>query len=81
MVIKDFNKEGSFFVPFNGVGESSLDDEKEGYSYDDITRMLEANKKITNIEETISSFWDIYIVDALLANFDRHGSNWGFIKK
>lgn len=83
VVIKDFNEEGSFFVPFNGVGESSLDDEKEGYSYsyDDITRMLEDNKKLTNIEETISSFWDIYIVDALLANFDRHGSNWGFIKK
>lgn len=25
-------------------------------------------------------FWEIYIVDALLGNFDRHGANWGFIK-
>lgn len=23
----------------------------------------------------------IYIVDAFLGNFDRHGSNWGFLKK
>ena len=23
----------------------------------------------------------MFIVDALIANFDRHGSNWGFIKK
>ena len=23
----------------------------------------------------------MYIVDALLGNFDRHGSNWGFLKK
>ena len=25
--------------------------------------------------------WDMFIIDALIANFDRHGSNWGFIKK
>lgn len=24
-------------------------------------------------------FWDIFIVDALLANFDRHAGNWGFL--
>lgn len=23
----------------------------------------------------------MYIVDALLGNFDRHGANWGFLKK
>lgn len=23
----------------------------------------------------------MFIIDALIANFDRHGSNWGFIKK
>ena len=26
-------------------------------------------------------FWDIYVVDALIGNFDRHGGNWGFLKK
>ena len=26
-------------------------------------------------------FWDMFVIDALIANFDRHGSNWGFIKK
>ena len=23
----------------------------------------------------------MYIVDAFLGNFDRHGANWGFLKK
>lgn len=23
----------------------------------------------------------MYIVDALIGNFDRHGANWGFLKK
>ncbi len=71
------------FVPFNDVGESSLEQDKEKYqySYEDIMRMLRENVKLTNVPETVSLFWDIYVVDALLGNFDRHGSNWGFIKK
>lgn len=83
VVCKDFNVKGKQFVPFNDVGESTLDHDKETYQYDydDIMRMLRDNSKLTDVEETISSFWDIYIVDALIGNFDRHGSNWGFIKE
>lgn len=80
---KDFNNLGEQFVPFNDVGESTLDQDKELYQYDyeDIMQMLRDNSKLTNVEETIDMFWQIYIVDALLGNFDRHGSNWGFVKK
>lgn len=79
---KDFNIQGRQFVPFNDVGESTLDQDKETYQYDyeDIMQMLRDNSKLTNVQETISMFWRIYIVDALLGNFDRHGANWGFIK-
>ena len=80
---KDFNIQGRQFVPFNDVGESTLDQDKETYQYDyeDIMQMLRDNSKLTNVQETISMFWRIYIVDALLGNFDRHGANWGFIKE
>ena len=80
---KDFVVDGYLFVPFNDVGESTIDEDKEKYqySYEDIMKLLMANKKLTNVEETISSFFDIYVVDALLGNFDRHGANWGFLKK
>lgn len=80
---KDFNILGRQFVPFNDVGESTLDQDKETYQYDyeDIMQMLRDNSKLTNVQETISMFWRIYIVDALLGNFDRHGGNWGFIKE
>ena len=44
-------------------------------------QMLRDNSKLTNVDETISAFWKIYILDAFLGNFDRHGSNWGFIKE
>lgn len=80
---KDFNREGKQFVPFNDVGESTLDQDKETYQYDyhDIMQMLRDNSKLTDVGETISMFWEIYIVDALLGNFDRHGANWGFMKE
>ncbi len=83
VVIKDFLDEEEIFVPFNGVGDSSLerDKSKYKYTYQDIVTMLEDNMKLTNVTETVETFWDMFIVDALIANFDRHGSNWGFIKK
>lgn len=79
---KNFLGAGEQFVPFNDVGESSLERSKEEYqySYTDIMRMLEENRKLTSVARTVSCFWEIYIVDALLGNFDRHGANWGFIK-
>lgn len=80
---KDFVTEGVQFVPFNDVGESSIEVNKDiyQYSYEDIIELLESNKKLTNVSETISVFFEMYIVDALIGNFDRHGANWGFLKK
>lgn len=83
VVIRDFLEEDEVFVPFNGVGDSSLerDKEKYQYSYEDIIGMLQDNVKLTDVKQTIDLFWDMFIIDALIANFDRNGSNWGFIKK
>ena len=78
---KDFIIDGFKYI--NDVGESTIEEDRNQYqySYDDIMSLLHANKKLTNVNETISSFFEIYIVDALIGNFDRHGGNWGFLKK
>lgn len=83
VVMKNFLQPEDALVAFNGVGESSLERDKElyQYSYEDITAMLMENMKSTNVAETIERFWDMFIVDALIGNFDRHGGNWGFIKR
>ena len=80
---KDFIVDGYNFVPFNDIGESTIEEDREKYqySYEDIVSLLLSNKKLTNVNETISSFFDIYIVDSIIGNFDRHGGNWGFLKK
>ena len=35
----------------------------------------------SNIDPTIllEHFWNVFVVDALLGNFDRHNGNWGFL--
>ena len=83
VVMKNFLEPEDVLVAFNGVGESSLERDKElyQYTYEDITSMLTENMKSTNVAETIERFWDMFIVDALIGNFDRHGGNWGFIKR
>ena len=83
VVMKNFLEPEDALVAFNGVGESSLERDKElyQYTYEDITAMLTENMKSTNVTETVERFWDMFIVDALIGNFDRHGGNWGFIKR
>lgn len=83
VVMKNFLEPEDALVAFNGVGESSLERNKElyQYTYEDITAMLMENMKSTNVSETIERFWNMFIVDALIGNFDRHGGNWGFIKR
>jgi hypothetical protein len=83
VAMEDFTGNGFLFVPFNDVSDSTLEEDKEHfhYSYEDIMAMLEENKKLTNVEESISIFWEMYLIDALIGNFDRHGGNWGFLKK
>ena len=83
VLCKDFNNTGSIFTPFNGVGESSLERDKEmyQYNYQDIARMLQDNIKMTQVSTVVEKFWNMFIIDALIGNFDRHGANWGFIKK
>lgn len=80
---RDFVRDGCMFVPFNDVGESALEHDKEQfqYTYEDVMEMLGFNTKLTDVQSTTDAFWNMYIVDALLGNFDRHGSNWGFIKE
>ncbi len=83
VLLKNFCNEGEILTPFNDISESTLEEDKEmyQYTYDDIQKILAQNRKSSNIQETINRFWDMFIIDALNGNFDRHGGNWGFIKK
>lgn len=81
--LKDFTN-GLQLVEFSGVGESSLDSSHNAsehlYEYSDILDMIYSNKKLINPDKAVERFWQMFVVDALLGNFDRHGYNWGYLR-
>lgn len=85
VAVKDFLYNTSYsFVPFREVGESSLDSINDAYNhrytYDEIVHMIYSNKKLYDPDSVVERFWDMYVVDALIGNFDRHGYNWGYLR-
>ena len=83
VICKNFLSNNQQFVPFNDVRDSFLDEDVDifQYEYEDIMELLRINPKLMNINSTIKIFWEMYVVDAIIGNFDRHGANWGFIKE
>jgi hypothetical protein len=80
--VKDFVKEGERLVEFMATGNSHTysGEEPKIYEFKDIEYFLKKNRKSVNVQEVIDRFWRMFVIDALIANFDRHGYNWGFIK-
>lgn len=83
VMIKDFTNDGAELRTFEDTGESSIDTDinSKEYTYDDIIDIINKHIKLDseNKDKFIKSFWEMFIVDAILANRDRHSGNWGYI--
>ena len=60
----------------NGIIDSS--NEGQGKSLANVLIGIE-NQKLIDAEELKKCFWDMFIFDALIGNFDRHPGNFGII--
>ena len=47
---------------------------------EDVMRVIEEDVTIKNKEQLKKFFWDMFVVDALIGNGDRHLDNWGVIE-
>lgn len=47
----------------------------------EIYQVLQSNAYFTEYSARLAleRYWDTFVVDALLGNFDRHGNNWGYL--
>lgn len=77
---KDFTTPNTVFMDFASVKNRIVDSLSNGYGTE-IDDILETIQKQTVIDQTILSerFWDMFIIDAFIGNWDRHNGNWGFI--
>lgn len=79
---KDFLQNSENFYDFASLKNSIINSSTSGYD----TELSEILHTINNQdgidiskEEIKEFFWDMFIADCLIGNFDRHNGNWGFI--
>ena len=67
-------------MDFASVKNQIIDSKSNGYGTDlnDIIETIE-NQNIMDPVSLSDYFWDMFVVDALLGNWDRHNGNWGFL--
>lgn len=77
---KDFTTKGIVLQDFASLKNTIIDSVHNGYGTElsDISKTLEEQTAI-DPQLLTKWFWDMFIVDALIGNWDRHNGNWGFL--
>lgn len=77
---RDFTENGKLLYDFCSIKNTIIDSEKNGNGTE-LSEILETVEKQQFVDPILllKHFWKMFIVDALLGNFDRHNGNWGFL--
>lgn len=77
---KDFTTDDTVLQDFASLKNTIIDSEHNGYGTElsDILTAIEEQQSIDPILLK-NHFWNVFIVDALIGNWDRHNGNWGFL--
>lgn len=76
---EDFTDNNNILYEFENLALSTNPDKKIETEINDIIEVLEESKNIIDSEETKKRFWDMFIIDSIIGNTDRHNGDWGFI--
>lgn len=77
---KDFTTDCKTLQDFASLKNQIIDSERNGYGTE-LSDILLAFEDQLAVDPHILSdrFWDMFIVDAFIGNWDRHNGNWGFL--
>ncbi len=75
---EDFTDNENILYEFEKLALSTNPDKKIETELADIMEVIEESKMI-NADETKEKFWEMFVVDSLIGNTDRHNGNWGFL--
>lgn len=77
---KDFTADGRTLQDFASLKNQVIDSERSGYGTE-LFDILDTFYYQNAIDYSIISdrFWDMFVVDSLIGNWDRHNGNWGFL--
>ena len=75
---EDFTDTENILYEFENLALSTNPDKKIETELNDIMEVIEESRMI-DTEETKQKFWDMFVIDSLIGNTDRHNGNWGFL--
>lgn len=77
---KDFTSFGVVLRQFAELKNSQIESSKNGYGMEleEVIQTIES-QQICDVNYLKDFFWDMFIADTLVGNFDRHNGNWGFL--
>ena len=79
---KDFTKnKGNLYEISTLINQLTTSDEKLGPTIENVYFIIDNISFIKNKTEIKSRFWDMFVVDALIGNRDRHFGNWGVVER
>ena len=77
---KDFTSNNNVLKQFAELKNSQIETSKNGYGTE-LSEVIETieNQLIYDVNKLKDFFWQMFIADSLVGNFDRHNGNWGFL--
>lgn len=77
---KDFTSNGYVLQDFASLKNQIIDSERSGYGTE-LPDVLDTIRKQTVMDpkKLEEHFWNMFVIDALIGNWDRHNGNWGFL--
>ena len=77
---KDFTTSNTMIVDFASVKNQIIDSDSNGYGTElsDILSTIK-NQNVINPKDLEKHFWNMFVIDAFIGNWDRHNGNWGFL--
>ena len=77
---KDFTFPGVVILDFASIKNQIIDSASNGYGTELSDIIDTINKQtVVDSEELKEHFWNMFVVDAFIGNWDRHNGNWGFL--
>lgn len=77
---EDFTNSEVKLVEFEKFENASIEPNPFKRELKDIFHIVESGVYNINLKELKEKFWEMFIIDCLIGNTDRHNGNWGFLK-
>lgn len=76
---EDFTDSNNILYEFENLALSTNPDKKIETELNDIIEVLDESKNLIDVFYVKERFWEMFVVDSLIGNTDRHNGNWGFL--